>query len=347
MHILLSSGGTGGHVFPALALGEALQKDGHIITYVTDQRGKRFFKNTPHFTTPIYRHHFILKSLIYPFSIGLQTLRCIFMMSKNRPDICIGFGGYPSLPAMIAGKFMGAKLVLHEQNAVFGQANRFLVKWAKIVALSFEKTERVPSFVDTLYTGNFVRTNIQNLAQTPLPEGSTFNIFIVGGSQGSALFSKILPEVFFKIPQKVRQKIRLVQQCRQEDLIQLDKTYKKFGLSFELKPFFDNMPKRYTDCHLVIARSGASTVAEVLTIGRPAIYIPLKISKESDQTKNATFCVEKNLAWCVDEGDTKKLGQLVCELIEDKLKLEKMKTHLNLFSYPDGITQMRHLIESI
>lgn len=344
MRIFLSSGGTGGHVFPAIALGESLRRDGYDVTYITDQRGARYFKNVPYFKAPVYRKHPILRSLIYPLSMGWQVLRCVFLIIRKQPEACIGFGGYPSFPMMLAGRLLGKKLFLHEQNSVCGQANRFLSKWAKVMALSFEKTERVPTNIVTYYTGNFVRSDILASRNAPMPEGDKLSILVTGGSQGASLFTTLIPEALKKIPLQKRENISIVQQCRGEDIPQLQSVYEVLGVEFELKPFFEDMPKRYRACDMIIARSGASTVAEVLTVGRPAIYVPLKISKESDQEKNAAFCVSKKVAWSVVESGAPQITAILSEIINDRSILNDMKKHLDAIHYPDAVGAMKELI---
>jgi len=304
--IVIAAGGTGGHFFPAEALGAELLARGHRVVLMTDARsgGQQ---------SPVFSGHeqYVLsgagiagrgvvragKALL---SLGVGVAQARRILSRIDAAVVVGFGGYPCvapvLGASLAGR--GAGVILHEQNAVMGRANRFLARCASVLALSFAATRLVPAGKRSIVTGNPVRPDIGALSQVPYePPVERINLLVLGGSLGARVFSDVVPAALAQLPPALRDRVAVVQQCRKEDLDRVRAAYEGSGLSAELSPFFANVAERLALAHLVIARAGASTVAELAVAGRPAILVPLPIAIDDHQTANAAALAQAGGAW--------------------------------------------------
>lgn len=311
VQIVLAAGGTGGHMFPAEALAEALLRRGCRVDLITDERGQGFGNRLP----DVAVHHVASggvagKGLIAKAKnlarLGLGYLQCRGLVKRLDPVVTVGFGGYPSVPPLLAAQQRECKTVLHEQNAVAGRANRFLMKRAHKVALSFPQVR----FFDELpvekriVTGNPVRPAIAALADQPYRAARGFepiNLLIFGGSLGARSFSRHIPAGIALISAELRNRLRVVQQCRPEDLDAVADAYRATGLTVELKPFFDDMPARLATAHLVLCRSGASTVTELTAAGRPSLMVPLPNSIDDHQLANARALEGPGAGWVLTE----------------------------------------------
>ena len=302
--IILAAGGTGGHVFPAIATAEELNKLGFETEIFTDTRGVKYIK------TQKFR---VIKSaspngIKAVFKLTIGFLQSLYQLIKNRPYAVVGFGGYPSFPPLFAARLLFIKTVLHEQNSIQGKANRILAKVANISASSFPNTGGI-------YIGNPVRADIKT---TPYPViTSKINLLVTGGSQGAKLFAQVVPKAL----QKFADEVKVTHQVP-ENLIEVVKAdYAALGIEHEVKSFFDDMPTQLANAHLLIARSGASTVAELAIAGRPAIFVPLAIAADDHQRINAASVVEQNGGWLILEKDftPESLAALLTELIPNKL----------------------------
>ncbi len=309
--IVLAAGGTGGHMFPAEALAGELLRRGCRVDLITDERGQGFGNRLPEVAV----HHVasggvagkgIVAKLKNIARLALGYLQCRRLIKRLDPLVTVGFGGYPSVPPVLAAQQRESRTVLHEQNAVAGRANRFLMKRASKVALSFDKV----SFFDDLpadkkaVTGNPVRPAISALADIPYqaPRGDApINLLIFGGSLGARSFSRHIPAGIALISSDLRTRLKIVQQCRAEDLDAVAESYRKTGLDVELKPFFDDMPDRLAKAHLVVCRSGASTVTELTAAGRPALMIPLPNAIDDHQLANARALEGPGAGWVLTE----------------------------------------------
>jgi len=305
---VLMAGGTGGHLFPAMALAQELRRRGHTIHLMTDHRvasyGDKFPARETHIVpsaTPSVRNpvQFFLAGTKILYGIGVAT----GMLRKLRADAVIGFGGYPVFPPFLAAGLARIPGLLHEQNAVMGRANRALARYARRIALSFEKTAKAEPFASkSVLIGNPVRDRVRAVADTPYPGiGETFRLTIFGGSQGARAFAELVPPAIAQLPQELRQKLRVTQQCRPEDLDRVAETYRQAKVNVELAAFFDDLPERVAQSHLVIARSGASTIAELTVIGRPAILVPLPGSIDADQKNNALVVEAAGGGWIAEQ----------------------------------------------
>lgn len=325
---LLASGGTGGHLFPALSLGEELKSQGRKVYLVTDNRANSLNQTNCFeevFVRPIKRRAPLIGKIRLYFSLFWQTVYCYSLYRRLRPTIVIGFGGYPSVPPLLAAQLSGIPTVIHEQNAVLGRANRLLAKRAFRIATSFPVTKGVLT-KNTTFTGNPVRREILSLKNTPYSAPSStdpFHILVIGGSQGAKIFSEIIPQTLIHLPLDLQRRLVIHQQARPEYLDKTKSIYRQSLLDVEIQSFFKNIDELYSKAHLVIARSGASTVAELAIAGRPAILVPYAASIEGDQWYNAQFFSQNGAAWVFREQEftPESLSKMLINLMNDPQSL--------------------------
>ncbi len=293
--IVLAAGGTGGHMFPAEALAQELKRRGRRVLLVTDERGQRYTKNfpaddqflisaaTPSSGGPIAKGLAAL-SIVQ----GLMTARREF--KKYRPVAAVGFGGYPSLPAMKAIAWMGVPYGIHEQNGVLGRTNRLLAKGAAFTAHAFPVLEKLPAGITGIEVGNPLRDAVQSVSDIAFEDVSAdgkINILIFGGSQGASIFAKAPVKAIAGLPDEIRTHLMVTHQARENDLESVRHQYSAAGVEAEVAPFFNDLPARMAAAHLILSRAGASTVTELSAIGRPSILVPLGIAMDDHQTGNA------------------------------------------------------------
>lgn len=309
--IVLAAGGTGGHVFPAEALATELGRRGCRLALVTDQRGGSL-RGTP---ADVAVHRVMAAGMAGKSfaarlrgapELALGTIQARRLLKRLAPDAVVGFGGYASVPTMLAAGLVGVPAAIHEQNAVLGRANRLLASRAALIAGSFAEFSGVPaeSGVRIVHTGMPVRTEFaeaRDVPYVPYGDDDPVNLLVLGGSQGARVFSHIVPEAVGALPESWRRRLRIVQQCRPEDLDAATAAYAGLGLEPELSTFFDNIPRRMADAHLVICRAGASTVAELTAVGRPAILVPYPHAIDDHQTANAHAVDEAGAGWLMPE----------------------------------------------
>ena len=319
--IVLTAGGTGGHVFPAQALAKELSETGSEISFITDRRGNSFSGQFPEskedrIFAGAYAGKPFLKKLWALFLMAVGIFQSLLILKKIKPDAVVGFGGYAAFPASFAAGILHIPLILHEQNSVLGGANRVLGKRASLIATTFPNVERIPKGIPTAYTGVPVRPEILKVRDIPYqPAKDTFNLLIFGGSQGASVFSRIVPKALEQLPQDIKERLHIVQQCRKEDLPQVRKTYQQAGLNAELAPFFPDMADRLSRAHLVICRAGASSISELSVAGRPALIVPIYRSPDAHQLKNARFMAENGGAFLCEEPDF--TPETLCQKLQD------------------------------
>lgn len=309
--IMLAAGGTGGHLFPALALAQELIRRGWEVDLITDMRGDRYGADFPArkihqvpSATLKGRSPLAVAKLLVTLARGVWA--AVGVMRRTKPAVIAGFGGYPTFPPLIAAWLKGVPILIHEQNAVMGRANRVLQRLARTIAVSFDYTQHLPEKARSKakLTGNPVRDAVIAAAEReyrPPEKTGQFELLVFGGSQGARYFSKVIPEALRRLPDDLKNRIFVAQQCRQEDLDQVHTVYHEAGIDAELRTFFPDLPDRIASAHLVIARSGASTVAELAVLGRPAILIPYSHALDNDQIENATRLQTSQAAWCTPE----------------------------------------------
>ncbi len=320
--IAITAGGTGGHMFPALALASELERRGRAVALACDERGARYL--------PDEMEAFLVQAgspsgpLAKRWSgmtkLGQGLLQSWWWLRKTRPSAVACFGSYASVPIGVAAGFLRIPILVHEQNAVLGRANRLVARRAAGLALTFDETRHAEMMPGNrlVITGNPVRPEITaHIGETyrPPAEGEPIEILVIGGSQGARSLSDILPAAFDRLSGRERSRIRLAQQCRPEDLERVEQAYKALGFKAELQPFFHDLPARLAKAHLVVSRAGASSVAEMLVLGRPSILIPLPSSLEGDQLANAEVVDAAKAGWLMKEAD------LNGEILADKLKI--------------------------
>jgi UDP-N-acetylglucosamine--N-acetylmuramyl-(pentapeptide) pyrophosphoryl-undecaprenol N-acetylglucosamine transferase len=306
--IILAAGGTGGHMFPAEALARALIARNMRVALVTDQRGQAFGENLPAVGVHRIRASRLPRHTIDRFravmEMGLGGLEARKLLRTLSPSVVVGFGGYPSIPTVFAAAFAKVPIVLHEQNALLGRANRRLASRAQAIATSFEKVDGVPAAIRTILTGNPVRAGVIAVRDTPYAapiQGGPLSILVTGGSQGARIFSEVVPAATALLPEDMKARLQIVQQCRPEDIDAVTAEFRAAGVAAELSTFFSDIPARLGACHLAITRSGASTVAELGVAGRPAILIPYPFATDDHQTSNAEAYSQGGGGWVISQ----------------------------------------------
>jgi UDP-N-acetylglucosamine--N-acetylmuramyl-(pentapeptide) pyrophosphoryl-undecaprenol N-acetylglucosamine transferase len=346
--IYLTAGGTGGHVFPALSLAEILHNHHVDVHFYTDARGERFFLDHQPVEKTVYhlsrKNSSRLGQLKYIASLFFSTLSAVKDCILKRPDCVVGFGGYPSFPLLMAARVLGIPIVLHEQNALMGKANRFFQKWAKLVCLSFEHTKFARS--SAAFTGNPIRSKfLKNDVLHRNPNG--FKILVVGGSQGASIFSTLIPNAIALLPHEMQQSLSILQQCRDELLLSTQENYEDIIAKVELKPFINDIEIAYQECDLLITRSGASTVSEVSHLGVAALFVPLASSVEGDQKANAEALVNAGAGWMMFESEltAASLAKLLHDLMNDRKLLENARLAAQKMGIADANQKIYNLIQ--
>lgn len=297
--ILLAAGGTGGHLFPAEALATELINRGCRAALVTDERiansdwAKRFPGEVFTLTAGTVTGSGLLDKARGMLKLFKGTLEARALLARQKPDLVVGFGGYPTVPPVLAASFAGIPTIIHEANAVMGRANRFLARRATLIATGFPVPH--PELPDkTVFSGNPVRKPVlvaaERAYQAPAKDG-VLNLLVFGGSLGARVMSEVVPAAMQQISPELRARLSIVQQAREEDVGRVAKIYDSLGVKHEIAPFFSDLPQRIAYAHLVIARAGAMTVTELSIIGRPSILVPLPGALDQDQATNAAVLV--------------------------------------------------------
>jgi UDP-N-acetylglucosamine--N-acetylmuramyl-(pentapeptide) pyrophosphoryl-undecaprenol N-acetylglucosamine transferase len=309
--VMLAAGGTGGHLFPAFALAEALGRRGIAVDLVTDTRGDRYGTGFPArnvYQVPSGTGGSALKAAFAAVQLSRGVAAAHRLLGEVRPGLVLGFGGYPTFPPLLAAKLRGIPTAVHEQNAVLGRANKMLAGRVDAIATSFATTKGLDGalLAKARHTGNPVRDIVVKAAARHYwrPEPSQpFDLLVFGGSQGAKYFSDAVPPALALLPEVLRARLRVTQQAREEDLDRVTAAYAASGITADVAAFFKDLPTRMAASHLVIGRAGASTVAELTVIGRPAILVPLPHSLDNDQLHNALRLAEAGAVWCLEQKD--------------------------------------------
>jgi UDP-N-acetylglucosamine--N-acetylmuramyl-(pentapeptide) pyrophosphoryl-undecaprenol N-acetylglucosamine transferase len=357
--IVLAAGGTGGHLFPAQALAEELAGRGYAIHLVTDSRVRDYGSEFP--AARVYDVPSATISLRQPWKLPGQAWRLWqgygisrTILLQLRPRVVVGFGGYPSYPPIAAAARLRLPIVIHESNAVLGRANRALARRATIIASSFPAMASLPpGFAAKVEcTGNPVRSQVLKHAGSPYDSPTsekTFRLLVFGGSQGARFFSELMPPAVAELAGPMRKRLKITQQCRPEDLDAVKSKYDDLGIDHEVAPFFADLPKRMAAAHLVICRSGASTVAELATIGRPAIMVPLPHAVDNDQLRNAECFTSAGGGWLMPQQDLtpERLAAVLTQLRYHETELaDAAKAALDL-GRPDAAGRLADVVERL
>lgn len=351
--ILLCAGGTGGHMFPARALAEELLARGYRVALACDTRGRKYFDGLKGVDVYVlasgtYRPG-ILGKLKFLWPLVTGYFQAHKLIGRIKPSVCVGFGGYPSAPPLWAAQHRGLPTVLHEQNAILGLANVLLIRRAKKLALSWSGTRGIKSAFQskTIVTGNPVRAEITALGDQPYqPPTDEINLLVVGGSQGAAVFNDILPQAFTALPPEIRNRLKIVQQVRADSLERVRAYYASHGMHPECEVFFADMPDRLRVAHMLITRSGASTVAELAVAGRPALYVPYPWNRDHQQTFNAEAVTQVGGGWLIEERDLtlEDLNTLFMHIFRDPQTLNAAAAATRSIGKPDAARQLADVV---
>ena len=320
--ILLTAGGTGGHVFPAEALASELGRRGHRLALLTDRRGATYggalakIDSYPISGGGIAGKTFTQR-LISLASLARGYWQARRLIRRLRPMAVVGFGGYASVPAVLAACHVGVPTMIHEQNAVLGRANRLLAPRVRRIATSYAKVGKIkPEWQTKIHqTGMPVRPSIVAAPATAYPsldDQKPLFLLVVGGSQGAKIFSELVPAAMLLLPAALKQKLMVSQQCRAEDIDRVTQVYRDHDIAADLRNFFDDVPERLAASHLVIARSGASTMAELAAVGRPAVLVPYLYAVDDHQSANARAFADVGGGWLLPQAGLTAEGLAAC-----------------------------------
>ena len=353
---VLAAGGTGGHLFPAQALAEELIARGWRVVLATDDRGARYADKFPaEHRIALHAATFKSGDLFGAIGAGANILQGVMQARKAfavlNPAVVVGFGGYPSLPALLAALSTKRPTVIHEQNAVLGRVNRFLADKVDAVACAFPTLEKAKARVRARVhvVGNPVRPEIRALYDVPYePPTGEIRVLITGGSQGARLLSELTPIAIANLPDALRMKLAVQQQTRAENLEGAIKAYKNALVPAEIAPFFRDMAGRLEAAHLVIGRSGASTVCELAVAGRPSILVPLQIALDDDQGQNARLLADAGAAEVAREDvlSVDVMTRALETLLTHPDRLARMAAAAGSVARPDAAERLADLVEA-
>jgi UDP-N-acetylglucosamine--N-acetylmuramyl-(pentapeptide) pyrophosphoryl-undecaprenol N-acetylglucosamine transferase len=355
--IVLATGGTGGHLFPAQALAAELTKRGREIVVMTDARGTQYPTYFPGASIEIvpaaaFSDRSVMGLIKAPFEIIAGVFVALSKLSRIKPAAVVGFGGYPSVPVMIAACVSRRPTAILAPDAVLGRANRLVADYVRVIAAGLPLKRFLPKEMSkVVYTGNPVRPEVvaYDGARYDAPSDGPIHLLVFGGSQGARALSEIVPAAVAQLPEAMKMRLDIVQQCRPEDLEAVRSLYNKEGVKAELAPFFQDLPARMAKAHLVIGRSGAGTVAELMVIGRPAILIPLPHALDDNQTPNADALVEAGGGWRVAQKDLtpEKLATLLQDAFASPDDLAKRAAAAHSQAKPDAAQRLADVVEKL
>lgn len=356
--IVIAAGGTGGHLFPGQALAQELKRRGRQIVLLTDERVQHFDKLFPGAdifavpsATPTNRG---LAGLVRATPAILSGIAQAFgILGRVEPSVVIGFGGYPTLPPIAAAILRRIPVCVHEQNAVLGRVNKLVAPYVNAIASTFAgpKFLRPGDAAKLVVTGNPVRDAVTQLAGAPYVAANDgrINLLVFGGSQGARVMSDIVPGALARLPAPLRSRIDVVQQARPEDIERVKAVYEAAGIRADLQTFFDDMPARIAASHLVIGRSGASTVAELCVIGRPSILVPLPHSLDNDQKANAEKLEAAGAAFMIEQKNftEEALAERLTKLFADPAVLATAAKSALAQGQPRAVVRLADLVEAL
>lgn len=354
--IMLSAGGTGGHLFPAQALAEALTRRGHVVDLVTDERVMKYGAAFP--ARKIYEVPAATPSGGSLFAKAKAGLTLVWGAVKARgvvgsvkPNAIVGFGGYPTVPPMLAAKGAGVPSILHEQNAVIGRANKFLSGAVDLIATGFPTLDGVTDAIrpKLRHVGNPLRAPVLAAADMPYPDAEQLRVVVTGGSQGARVMSDVVPAAIALLAPDERARIALTQQARGEDEARVRSAYAAINFPAEIQPFFTDLPARMGGAHLVIARSGASTVAELAAIGRACVLVPFPHALDADQARNAVELETAGAATVIAQPafTPERLAQELRDALADPDTLKMRGDAARAVAVLDAAERLADLVEQV
>jgi UDP-N-acetylglucosamine--N-acetylmuramyl-(pentapeptide) pyrophosphoryl-undecaprenol N-acetylglucosamine transferase len=352
---VLAAGGTGGHLFPAQALAEVLIARGWRIVLATDERGAQFAEHFPAerriaLAAATFRAGDPAGMVRAGATIAQGVMQARTAFKTLDPAVVVGFGGYPSLPAMIAAFTTGRPTVIHEQNAVLGRANRLLASRATAIACAFPTLKKAPqkAAARAKVVGNPVRPQIRALYDEAYKRPSrTIHLLITGGSQGARLLSELPPMAIQLLPESLRGRLKVHQQTRTDSIDHARRAYAEALVEAEIAPFFRDMAARLSAAHLVIGRAGSSSCCEFAVTGKPSILVPLKVSLDDDQGQNARLLAEAGGAVVISEDDLtpELLAETLGRLLSHPADLAKMSEAARSVAVPDAAEKLADVVE--
>lgn len=354
--VVLAAGGTGGHMFPAQALARELLARGIAVTLITDRRGGGFGPELPQVETLAIPGGGIagiglLRKIRNIGLLGMGYLQARGHLRRAGADCIVGFGGYPSLAPVLAAAHLGLRVIIHEQNSVMGRANRFLASRARAICTSFKRLEGLDpdSQSKVTVTGNPVRSAIIEIGRRPFAvpnEGDPLRLLVVGGSQGALAFNELIPAAIAKLPETVRRRLTVQQQVPGQAQQEVADCYETAGVSHDVAPFFADIPERLAAAHLVIARAGASTVAELAAAGRPAILVPFPRAVDDHQTHNAQALSEVGGGWLMPQSalTPENLAERLRSLLEAPALLARAASCAQSAAYPKAAVRLAAVV---
>ncbi len=353
--ILIATGGTGGHIFPAYSLAKYLINNNFQVQMTTDKRGAKYLKdykslNLVEFPSSPLKKENILTILSSTIIIFFSIIKSLMFLLFNRPSIVFGMGGYSSFPICIAASILRIKCVIYENNLIIGKANRFLLPFTEKIFVSYKELEGIPRRYKNkiIEIGNIIREEIINSNSSESTERyDSINILILGGSQAAKVFADELPKIF-DIIKKKNIPIKIYQQCQEQQNGQLSDFYKKNGIDFEIFNFADNIVNYYLKSNLVITRAGASVLGELVNIKIPFVAIPLPTSADNHQYKNAEFYEKKGYGYLLEEKDIKNnLYNLISAIFNDKSLLKNILSNQRQYSDKDILKNLTNYLKKI
>lgn len=384
--ILLAAGGTGGHIFPALALAETLRARGFDPQLITDHRFHHYTTSTQGVLSQIPIHTIragglkggLIKKAMSAAGIVIGIAQAAWQIYRLKPHAVVGFGGYPSFPTMLAAILMRRRTILHEQNAVLGRVNRVLAGHVSVIATTYPETQKIPSGLSSrfaigdtgisascraagipalgrddtrriVHVGNPVRAAVQAVSQTsypPLGPSDPFRVLVLGGSQGASIFSDVVPAALALLPAELRARVQLTQQCRVGEIEAVRARYQAMGMQVDLAPFFTDVAERLASSHLVISRAGASSIAELTVVGRPALLVPLPSAMDNHQVFNALSLADQRAAWLVtqDAFTPESLSARLQDLLEQPAQLTEHAAAMRALGLPNAADKLADVV---
>jgi UDP-N-acetylglucosamine--N-acetylmuramyl-(pentapeptide) pyrophosphoryl-undecaprenol N-acetylglucosamine transferase len=382
-NFFIVSGGTGGHIIPARCFAEYLAAEGRKVLFFGDEKVKSYVRSSDAFPTFIIKSSQVTKNLNSLINaaakIAAGIIESIYFLLKYRPKYVVAFGGYATFPMLIACRLTVTKIILHEQNSHLGKVNRIFAKNAHKIALSFPQTSGIAEEIlkKTVFVGNPVRQEIAALhdKKYSLPKNEEnealadnrmgynvllasdfkeneviktdfFKILILGGSGGAKIFSEILPKSFFNLSERLKEKIQVIQQCRSELVNETFEKYKSFNINIVIDSFFENMPEILSEVHLVIARSGSSSISEFCAAKKPMILVPFAAAADDHQAKNAAYLAQNNAAIVLSEKEftINAINDLLKDLVEDESRLKKLSDNAGRLAILDATKNLARIL---
>ncbi len=354
--LMIAAGGTGGHMFPAQALAEMMIERGWRVKLSTDARGARYAGGFPK-SVPVeqvasatFARGGKLAKLVTPLRIVGGILAAFVQMLKDRPTVVVGFGGYPTIPALSAAWALRVPRMIHEQNGVLGRVNRAFASHVDAFACGTWPTI-LPENVNAHHTGNPVRAAVLDRAQAPyIPPGDyPMSLLVIGGSQGARILSDIVPRAVALLPEPMRSNLRVAHQARDEDMDRALAAYAAAGIRAEVQPFFSDIARRLSEAQLVISRSGASSVADIAVIGRPSILVPFAAATGDHQNANARGLVGANAAILIPEGrlDSATLATQIAAILSQPDAARRMAAAAFSQGIPDATARLAAIVEAL